>query len=318
MKRVREIFMQVLPIFYFPTTIVCIDDDDMFLDGLRTVLDTKYNVLTYNNSEEALMELKEYRSPVAKVSFLQSLVEHEYYDAPNYAPINLNINYLYQLAQLADRAQEISILIIDYHMKEMDGLELCAKLYGAPFKKILLTGVVDQQRAINAFNNKLIDGFITKSDINLLKSLTDSIKFLEDQYFVELTATLRNNLEISHVLPLSDPIFIKFFTNWIQENDIKEYYLIDKNGSFLTINTQNERSYFIVHTDYSLNGLIQLYQEDKQLAPFVSSIEARHKIPFFGQNLRADQVAPTLWGNYLYTPELLDGRERYYWCNITM
>jgi CheY-like chemotaxis protein len=308
--------MQALPIFYFPTTIVCIDDDSIFLDELKTILDTKYNVITFNNSKQALSELKNYTSPVAKVSFLQSLVEHEYYDAPNHAPINLDMNYLHKLSQLVDRTQEISMLIIDYHMPEMDGMELCVKLYDTQFKKILLTGFVDQHRAINAFNNKLIDGFITKSDINLLKSLTDSIKLLENQYFVELTATLRNNLEISHALPLSDPIFIRFFNNWIKENDIKEYYLIDKNGSFLTIDKHDKPSYFIVHTDYSLNSLIQLYQEDKQLASFMSDIGGRQKIPFFGQNVRVEEVAPTLWGNYLYSPNILEGREHYYWCSV--
>ena len=166
------------------------------------------------------------------------------------------------------------------------------------------------------FNNKLIDGFITKSDINLLRNLTDSIKLLEQQYFIELTKTIKNNLEISHSLPLSDPIFIDFFNEWIVANNIIEYYLIDKNGSFLTINSQNEQSYFIVHTDYSLNNLVNIYQEDEQLFQVINSFESRQKIPFFGQNISADDIAPRLWDNYLYKPNLLEGREKYYWCSI--
>jgi len=73
-------------------------------------------------------------------------------------------------------------------MPNMTGLDLCYKLQDFPFKKILLTGEMQHEEAVKAFNAGLIDRFIRKYDPDLFSVLKTHIKILERQYFCGIPA----------------------------------------------------------------------------------------------------------------------------------
>jgi hypothetical protein len=127
---------------------------------------------------------------------------------------------------------------------------------------------------------------------------------------------LFSHLEINRKIPFSDPIFISFFENWCKENKVREYYLFDKQGDMQVIDMDGKKSYFIIHTDSTLNEFCEIYQDNEDSYDLVASVKERKSIPFFGAGLEGWQLHPDEWFKHFYTPNIIKGREIYYWYEI--
>ena len=134
-----------------------------------------------------------------------------------------------------------------------------------------------------------------------------------NKYFIETTKQLLSYLETDFALPLTDQKFISFFQDWCQKHRIKEHYLIDKYGNLQLIDEAGKKFYFIIHTDRTLNNLIELHHEDKETMLFIRAVQQREKIPFFGEGVEGWELPSYQWTTCFYVPKMLIGTETYYW-----
>lgn len=303
--------MLSLPSFYFPTTTVLVDDDNLFLQGASQLVDPR-RLKTFNDPYDCIRFFDAYSRPLTKMSFLRGLTEDDRYWQTSHAPVDLNVSALHQIYHSAERSDEISIIIVDYKMPGMKGIELCRKLHSQSVKKILLTGEATHEEAISAFNDNTIDRFIRKDSATLVKDIQKHIFDLKHQYFYEQTQPLLSHLEVDYKLPQSDPVFINFFQNLCATHLIKEYYLIDKNGSLILVDNENKISYLIIHTDRSLNEFIKLNNDINGAEHYANLINQHRQIPFFGISKESWQFEINEWPKYFFTSESLDGRDKYY------
>ncbi len=87
----------------------------------------------------------------------------DYQDLCRYS-VNIEIAQIYQELWDRQRFTRTAILIVDYDMPGLNGLELARRLKSKlAIKVMLLTGEADQQTAITAFNQGEIDRFLPKS-----------------------------------------------------------------------------------------------------------------------------------------------------------
>jgi len=312
--------MPTLPAFYHPTKIVSVDDDHLFLTAVSQLFSPDFLVQTFNHPDDCLAFFDAYVPPLDSISMTRCCIEHEKYDTINHAIIDVDVQNLSQLQFFHDKNQEVSVILVDYSMQKMNGIELCRSLKKFPFKKILLTGNADFHVAVHAFNENIIDRFIRKDSETVAHDIVFHTEKLAQEYFRERTKPFISHLETDGHLPLSDPIFITFFEFWCKNHTIKEYFLIDKKGSFQVTNHQNESFYCIIHTDQSLNAFVEfyntcteLYQDKRDIIPFITAIENREKIPFFGPGKESWECTPATWENYFYPATIIHGREKYYW-----
>jgi CheY-like chemotaxis protein len=305
--------MKNLPLFYYPTTILWVDDN---LDFVRTAenLINVPKVIMFNNADECLRFLDSHKNHYGDTSLLQSCTDNDYYDTVNHAPVDLNVSAITKISENFHKHKDISVLIVDYKMPGMSGIELCRKLKDLPIKKILLTGEANSADAIAAFNENIIDRYIQKSSKNLITEIEEYIYSLSHKYFIELTKGMVTHLEADRALPFTDEVFVEFFHQWRKEHSISEYYLMDKTGSILAISNKGEKYYFILHDDHSLESFVSTYQEESDT--IISQIKNREKIPFFGIGKEAWQFQTMDWYKYLFTPNRIEGREKYFWCSI--
>lgn len=306
-----------LPLFYFPTTILCVDDNPLMLQTLESVIDSTYPdypVKKFDNSMQALDFFKDYTSEISKMQFLRGFVEHEYYDLINHNPVDLEISKFSELSKDLKKNNEVSVIIVDYEMPGLNGLELCEQLKHVTAKKILLTAHADYKQALTAFNNKLIDRFVIKGQDNTVDDLVSHIKSLTFEYFDDVTAKLQTHLKVNGNLAIFDDIFVNFFNDLLDQQQIKEYYLIDKNGSFLLIDSAGEHYYLIIHTDFSLNYFVELYDDYQNVEKYIQLVEKRSLIPFFGLGVYPEKINADEWQKYFYEPQILKSKETtYYW-----
>ncbi len=305
-----------LPLFYFRPTICCIDDDPLFLDALTISLTEHYNCITFSKPEEALQFFTSYQSPLSMINFTHDLIESDFFGLSNQLPVNTNLSKITQLENLSQKEAEISVLIVDQNMPKRSGLEVCKKLKNSLFKKILLTGETSHEKAVEAFNQGLINKFIHKDKV--VSQLEKSIQELTSQFFHERTAHLLSQLESSRLSPLSDPIFVDFFKKWRESNKIQEFYLINKQGSFLTKDNQGKSHYFVVLSEHDRSDFIRLNDEiSDKVGPLLNRLAMGEIIPFFGIGKECWEFDFNNWGQFFYPANTIQGRENYYWTAIT-
>lgn len=305
--------MSNLPVYYYKSTILTVDDDKLFSQALAKILGSEFIVKQFDEPAALIEYAKHYEAPSSRQLALQDCSVHDEYDTAHHALVDLDVPSLYSNQKNAERHQEISVVIMDYDMPSMSGLDVCAQITALKAKKILLTGTTDQQIAINAFNHNLIDRFIPKHSTDVGTTIKNFTTMLARQYYLDLTKPMISHLEASKPSPLSDDKFANFFHQWCQENAIKEFTMIDKSGSFSVINDQQQEYYFILHSENSLNAFIALNDDVTDVTAHLAAIKAREMIPFFGVGVDSWEVEPADWNKYCYPANHFIGRENYYW-----
>lgn len=305
--------MLTMPLFFYSTTLVWVDDDGFFVKVVAGAFRQDYRVKIFLSPNSFLKFFEEYHATTDNLSFLQRNNGADDYDVYHRLPVDIDFQTIIDLYHNKGRINDISAIIVDFKMPKLTGLELMKQILPSAIKRILLTGEAENELAIAAFNDNIIDRFVHKGDASFAADLRLYVKQMAMQYFCALTKPLLAHLEVEHRLPQSDPVFIDFFDKWACLNNIVEYFVFDKSGSMLVADQKGQKIYFIIHTEQTLDEFSELHASDKAVTFFVNAVIQRYKIPFFGLFREAWEVESTQWTNHFYSPEVLQGRERYYW-----
>lgn len=304
--------MKPVPLVYYPTTINWIDDDNDFLESIAKSVKTANRLEVSHTPIDCLFRLKNQQPVLANLPQFNAYTCHNDYGLNHHIPTDLHLLGLAELLNHPKRFEDVSVVVVDYNMPSMNGLEFCSALRDTPIKKILLTGEMDQRTAIEAFNEGIIDCFLQKDSPNMINDLEYFIEALTQEYFTDITKPMLAHLECEEKSPLTDNEFIKFFSHWKKSNHILEHYLVDKNGSFVAIDDQQKKQFLIMHTDKTLDSFASLH-DDTDKHELLSQVKNREKIPFFGIGKEAWEFETSTWDNHFLKPNMLEGRCRYYW-----
>lgn len=244
-----------IPTCYFPSTALFLDDSHDFLLNFVLQLDERVAYRIFDAPRKALDYIHN------KGCALDLISQHclsEYTAAKQYSMlhqnklVNLDMAPIYAEVYNPYRFAEISVVVVDYAMPGMDGLEFCRLIENSNIKKILLTGQADEKLAIKAFNEGLIHRYIKKSDVNAAQLITQSIYELQLQYFQAMSDIVMRMLSLSAPRCLYDQKFVQYFRKIVEEHHITEYYLIDHAGSFCMLDDDANVSFLIVKREEEL------------------------------------------------------------------
>ncbi|MFN8771106.1 MAG: hypothetical protein ACK52I_36520 [Pseudomonadota bacterium] len=302
-----------LPILYYPTKVLFIDDDKNLLDLYNDKYKTYYNVNTLSNPIDAL-QILENQPPLNLGVIDKNIDKSEIELSDNEGEliiIKLILNNMLPFINSQYKYKQIGIVIADYQMPEMNGIDLFKKITDKTIKKILLTGEYNLSGAVESLNNKVIDCYINKGEADTMQNITTFIEAFQLEYFNDLTSELIGDLIYEYLPFLVNNNFITFFRNKVKEYKIREYYLLDKNGSFLMIDDQNQKFVFVRHTNDSLDEFCNLYNfnEPDLLDPIIK----RNMIPFFSINVDPLTIASFEWKNHIHAANL---ESDFYWAFI--
>jgi len=276
----------IIPVYYYPTKKIILDDDQAFLQSIALKLQNK-SYLTLHSTTQAFSYFTK-NIPEKLLSF-QLLYEHQ---SIQYKKILLNTP-----------AHEISVLIVDYYMPEMNGIEFLKNTKHLPCKKLLITSEKDFSIAVDAFNQGIIDGYIRKSDQDFIVSLQKMILDLEWKFFIEKS----NEFYYLHKIAaeyLKNTAVIQKFHQFIADNSIEKFCLIDTQGDFLAINSQEHLKYFILRSKKQLRELLLVAKEDGASYETINKIESGEAIPFFYEK-KFWEIPASEWDGYLFPTETI-------------
>lgn len=198
---------------------------------------------------------------------------------------HLNISAIQNEIYNRDRFSEISIILVDYAIPHPVGLNLCEEMRDQPFKKILFLAVPEifENKMLSVM--KIVDDVIGKGIWNFDEIFKKKNFKYQMQYFQEIAdKVLYNNENVSKQLinsALFNSEFIKFFDKVCRDNDIVEYYLFDKQGSYTLIDYRGNISLLVVkHENIAIQDIEFVLDNRSTFTPETLNSIIKHEIIF--------------------------------------
>lgn len=223
----------VMPM-YHPTRVLAVDDSENFLRSLDLQLRDNI-VFSYTTSAlEAVSKITEDGERATMDMRCISFVAQ----AGHGSMLKLDFDLIESQLREFSRFKEISVVVVDYDMPEMNGLDLCRKIGKSRALKILLTGVASEKVAIAAFNDGIIDAYLQKSSPTVMEDLEAAIDQLQQRYFRTISAVVRRTLDMRAPDFFHDERFLEKFRQICEAQKTVEYYFVDGPLGFLLVNEE--------------------------------------------------------------------------------
>jgi CheY-like chemotaxis protein len=273
-----------IPTCYFPSTVLFVDDKRDFLANFVVQMDENLAYRVFYSPFAALECIHKKR---CELDLLSQRCLSEYTEAKNCPltnhTINLDLAAIHAEIYNPHRFTEISVVVVDYAMPGMNGLEFCRCLEETKIKRILLTDKADEKIAIKAFNEGLIHRYFQKNDPKVVELISQSIHDLQLQYFQTMLGMIGRILSVTAPNCLHDKKFTKFFHELLHEKGIVEHYLADNSGSFLLLDNDANASFLIVKNETDMHLYYDLALDNGASDEVLDQLSGGEKIPCFWQ-----------------------------------
>jgi CheY-like chemotaxis protein len=305
-----------LPVYAHPTLTVLVDDSDSFLRSLSFQLDPMLANKTFHDTTTALHWLRQ----SAQEAQEGGVPLHANFDMQNLPAdqcnVALDLERIYRIAEQRQRFATPSVLVVDYSMPQMNGLEFCEAVAYLPCKKILFTGAADEKIAVSAFNRGLIDRYIKKSDDHALDMLEMEIAALQRSYFDARSETLRELVLLHHHHFLDDPALATLVTSLMASMGFVEHYIFPNPTGILFLDKHGKASLMMIETEQGMYAQYEIARDSDAPPSLLDALLERRVLPFFtdpnGDGMYSSRVGDN-WHRYSAAPRICQGRETYYW-----
>lgn len=293
-----------IPQLYHPTTIVLIDDDLDAINNYTLSLPTHFSIKAFSAPEEALAYINSQQRIKPLNERCQVLVS--------------DINYFEKELTNPQRFEETHIVVSDYAMPGMNGIEFFKKVENPNIYKILLTGIADEKIAVDAFNNDIIHRFFAKQDREVLRKLSATLELVQKNYFNTISNKVSSQVQYATPTFLNDSVFLEYFEQLLVKKNICEYYLSYNPSGFLLISEDGDISRLVIYTQNDLKFQYEMavsrHAPPELLTRLQPSIISH--IPYFGKlPFGIYNNSCTNWEDYFYPAGMLKGQELYY-CSL--
>lgn len=302
-----------LPVYTHPTLTVLIDDSDSFLKSLAFQLDPGLARKTFHDTSSALHWLRHSAQP-------GETPLHVNFDTQNLPPdqcnVALDIERIWRISGQAQRFAVPSVLVVDYSMPQMNGLEFCQAVRDLPCKKILFTGAADEKVAVTAFNRGLIDRYIKKSDDDALDILEQEIVALQREFFLQQSDTVRDLLLLHDYSFLQDEALAAVVQELCQRHGFVEYYIFPNPSGILFFTRDGHAKLMIIETERGLHTQYEMARDSDAPESLLQALLEMRVIPYFSDadsdGMYAAQIGEN-WFRYCAAPTICLGRVTYLW-----
>lgn len=302
--------------YYHPTKVILIDDDTNFLNSLSRQLDNKTLFKCYSDTKLALADINTQFHPGIYETCRGKPTEQ--FELPSTQLVPWDFSCLYEQVINAYRFHETSVVVVDYCMPSINGLELCNKIQRPEIRKILLTGVFDTSDAINALNNNLISVYLNKNDADLSEKLNSIIEKQQHDYFTEIN---RHFYTSGADIPdfMTDNAFKAYFSTLYEKYDICEYYLTTDPYGFLMFG-KNKKDYYhlLIYSEAEMRYQWEIAESQYAPAELVKQLALNAVIPDFWKTSGVyESVYAENWQQYVFEPvKITNDQQGFYYCHL--
>ncbi|WEY39452.1 MULTISPECIES: response regulator [Paraburkholderia] len=301
--------------FFFPTTVGFVDDSAAFLSNLSLQLGSQLAFRLFNSPVQALRSLNDKPSPSeAGGRFVEPFFE-PYRDRTDeddtHHVIAMSLEAIRQQVHNGRRFARTSVVVVDYDMPEMNGLEFCRRIANPAVRKIILTGKANEHLAVKSFNEGLIDRFIRKQDSEAIATLNQAVEDMQNAYFEKACGTVLDTLAVTEYAFLKDTLFAAKVDEIFHRLNIVEHYLSYQPNGLLMLDSAGAAYLLIVHTDETLRGVREIAIEQQAPADFIAELDGRRSLPYFWETEGYYPARCSNWQRYMHPASAFEGERSY-------
>lgn len=305
-------FDSTMPYFHHPIKVIFLDDNRQFLDALDLEFGEKFDMLTFTESEEALRAITKHGQYITNNVF--KITNDVNNDTTTERVIGFEVNNLLSRIYDKTRFDEAAILVVDYEMPDINGIDFCHKLKETKIFKIMLTAEADKDIAIKAFNDGVIHKFILKTNEELHSELALAIQELTRGYFRNVLNNIINaHNHLTNAL-FSNPLYLQLFSGVVSQTQAVEYYLVDNSGSFVFFDEKAKPTWLIVKHNKELDEQIELLHGYDVPDQIMNGVIKKEKILFLPSSSEYKKTVGD-WVKYMFDSKKLD--DNYYYSIVS-
>lgn len=302
---------QAIPSFLFPTTILMIDDNVEFLKSVAIGLPA--SSATYNFYSDPRIALKFLNEKYEQNPYPQSMVNMLDEEEFEHKTLDVNVRDIYRIMYNRARFQQISTVVVDFHMPGMDGIEFCKSIKDPNIQKILLTSIVDESKAIEVLNEGLIHTFIRKQSPNIMQQLNQALTQAQNRYFLNLSQIVQQVINCSPAeSALSDPAFIELFHRVAREVGAIEYYLTEFMGSFVFLDADGNHYGLFTRIKDQLDFFCESKEAENAPCDVIEAIKLGRQILCYHSDASCALPDGRMWEQYLFDAKKVSGINEYF------
>ncbi|WP_240702130.1 response regulator [Trinickia terrae] len=304
--------MDTIKPFFFPTTVGFVDDSETFLANLTLQLDSQLAFRLFNSPSQALKVLNDSSSSAAQKCQPLFSTYHDRADGNDaHHVIAMSFEAIGRQVHNARRFDSTSVVVVDYDMPEMNGLEFCRRIENPAVRKIILTGKANEHVAVKSFNEGLIDRFIRKHDVDAIPALNRAIGEMQNAYFDKVCQTVLDTLTGTEYAFLKDSQFAARVTEIFRELGIVERYLSYRPNGLLMLDGLGAAYLLIVHSDETLRSVREIAMELGASVDFLAELDSHRSVPYFWRTDGHYPTDGTAWKSYMHSATVFQGERRY-------
>lgn len=294
-----------------PTTWLFVDDETRFLESIKAFLPRDQLAIFFDDPREAL-------------SYLKSKNKHRH---EGDIQSDFDLDDARDAVTIPERFKLISVVVADFAMPQMTGLELFAQLHADTVGKILLTGVADEEIAVAAFNQGVIDRFIRKGNTAALDEIQVFAHQLQEKWFKSFQKTmfpsvLRNPLDDAQVLEAMQRVLSEYeIVEWYFSGMPSGFYCLDKYGNDIFVSVIDQKSLERNHAQATAYGCTPGHLEAQTDSPLVTMlfdpILENESYDWVFNSTRVERVGSSYWLGVHSAPpsdiNFLSDRHSFHW-----
>lgn len=261
----------------YPIKVLFLDDDKEFLNSLKLYYSKNHPLFEYySDTDKFYQRIADY-NPNPFINYYLSNLDEESFGQRAFA---FNIQNISNEMIREEKQDQIAIVVVDQNLSNTKGLTVLQTINKPNLAKFLLTATTDNKTAVEAFNKRIINTFISKNTPDMIDELDRQIEIYIDEYFKVLSSNIIELIKLDNdrKSALNESEFVKLFSEIVLRLKIKEYYLLDTSGSYVLIDS-NQKKYFLLISDLnSISSQIDILQENDISEDVINKVKNAEKI----------------------------------------
>lgn len=299
----------IMPVCYHPAIVLSVDDDKGFLKLLTAEVSDKLALLCFERPEEALEYTKNKHHYLPFTS--RCLIEKP--DSVQFDLMSIR-NEIYN----PNRFKEISIVITDYDMPHITGIDLIRNMEFpaeiAQYAHILLTGKISDEFKAKIAKLGINGVYIGKDDPYYIDKLLELIKKRTEkifQWYSYIPARILSRNDEEKTSFLFDGNFIELFNTYLYENNICELYIFDRQGSYLFLDDHARLSWLFIRNEKGIENTAKAAAQYGAPKSIIDKIKTKKVILSLYEKEDFERRSSIDWDKYLIPATVFETNDKY-------
>ena len=265
--------------YFHPTTLLVLDDDPYYVESFKFHFGDQFPCVSYTQPERAIEHILSQAGQVPTFDAIGASLSPTLGGSKE--GCSNATGHVLGMVGDSNRFRRVSVLVVDYDMPAMTGVQVCRALHHLPVRKLLLTGKAGVDTAISAFNEGVIDTFLTKHDPEIEKTLPRQVLRLQDEFFKSTTDGLAAHLGGGDIPFLTDEAVIDAIESLIKSRNIVEHYLTAKPCGSLLVDHNGGAMMMVVLDGESLRAHWEVARDNGAPKEWLELLASQRVVPFF-------------------------------------